>query len=166
MTGYKKKYYRLIDELKNNLIEYYGERLMSIILFGSVGRNRFHPDSDIDILIIIKDAPKGRSNRFFEYYDNIYLKLEKEIRFLLKEGINILISPVIKTKQEAEYGSPLFIEMADECKILYDEKDFFKSILEKLRAKMKEYKSEKVYYKGKYYWRLKPDYKWGEEIVL
>lgn len=163
---YKEKYYNIIEKLKQLLIEYYKERLTSIVIFGSVGSDRFTPESDIDVLIIIKNAPKGRSNRFFEYYYNVMQKLENDIRTLLKEGINILISPVIKTEEETKYGSPLFIEMTEGCKILYDENDFFNGILNELKEKMKKYNSQKVYFKGKYYWKLKPDYKWGEEIEL
>ena len=166
MIGYKQKYQRIIEKLKNLFIEYYNKRLLSIVLFGSVGRNKFHPESDIDILVVIKEAPKGRYNRFLEYYDNVFLKLEKDIQAAAKQGINILISPVIKTKEEVKFGSPLFLEMADECIILYDENNFFSGILEQIKTRLKNYKSEKVYFKGRYYWRLKPDYKWGDKIIL
>lgn len=166
MNNYKSKYYSIIEKLVDYLQEYYKDNLISIVLYGSVGRDRFTPESDIDIMIILNKAPKGRFNRFNEYYENVYLKLEEEIKSLLKEGINIHISPLIKTKEETEYGSPLFIEMTETCKILFDRDNYFNCILDRLREKLKKYKSEKVPFKGGYYWKLKPDYKKGDIIEL
>jgi hypothetical protein len=51
-------------------------------------------------------------------------------------------------------------------KILYDKGDFFKRYLEELKDKLKKLGARKVFYKGGYYWELKPDYKHGEIIEL
>ena len=166
MIDYKQKYYKLIDKIKFLIIEFYKEKLISIVLFGSVGRNKFHNESDIDILIIVENAPKERSGRFYEYYYNVEKQIENDIQKMIKEGIYVNISPIIKSKEEVLYGSPLFIEMADECKILFDKDNFFHNVLSKLKDKLEKYKSVKVSYKGRYYWKLKPDYKWGDIINL
>lgn len=166
IKNYKLKYYQVIEKMKTLLINYYCDRICSIVVFGSVGRDKFHPESDIDILIILTDAPKGRFNRFKEFYDNVYLMIEEYIKTFNKSGLNIQVSPIIKTKDEAEYGRPLFIEMADECKVIFDKNNYFNNLLDKVRAKLREYKSEKIPFKGSYYWKLKPDYKWGEEIEI
>lgn len=166
IINYKKSYAVIIEKLQSYLIDFYRERLVSVVVFGSVGRDKFHPESDIDILIILTDVPKNRSDRFFEYYNNVYLRLERDILQLIKKGICVSISPVIKTREETEYGSPIFIEMTEECKILFDKENFFESILNNIRKKMAEYGSKKIPFKGKYYWLLKPDYKWGDEIKL
>ena len=52
------------------------------------------------------------------------------------------------------------------CKILFDKDNFFHNVLSKLKDKLEKYKSVKVSYKGRYYWKLKPDYKWGDIINL
>ncbi|MBM4176938.1 MAG: nucleotidyltransferase domain-containing protein [Ignavibacteria bacterium] len=166
MFNYKKSYFNFIEKLKIQTIKFYDDRLVSIILFGSVGRDKFHPESDVDILIILEDVPIGRYNRFFEFYENVYLNTEDDRIDLIKKGMNLQVSPVIKTKEEAKYGSPLFIEMVDGCKILYDRDDFFKDVLNNLEAKMKKYGSKKIEFKGGYFWRLKSDYTWGDEIKL
>lgn len=43
----------ILVQLKQQLKNYYGNRLNQIILFGSQARNDAHPDSDIDILVVL-----------------------------------------------------------------------------------------------------------------
>ncbi len=45
----------ILNELKTELRNLYGDRLSQVILFGSHARGDFHDDSDIDILILLKD---------------------------------------------------------------------------------------------------------------
>lgn len=40
--------------------ERYGNRLISLAVFGSVGRGTARPDSDIDLLIIVEQLPARR----------------------------------------------------------------------------------------------------------
>jgi predicted nucleotidyltransferase len=69
--SYKKEYYKLVRRLKEVSIDFYGERLISIAIFGSVAKDRFRPDSDIDILIVAKGLPKGRIRRVAEFYGKV-----------------------------------------------------------------------------------------------
>ncbi|MDI6864593.1 hypothetical protein [Thermodesulfovibrio yellowstonii] len=46
--GYREKYYSLIEKLKQEIIEFYGYRLISLVIFDSVASDRFRPASDID----------------------------------------------------------------------------------------------------------------------
>lgn len=45
----------IIAKTRRGLQEIYGERLDQVILFGSQARGDAQPDSDIDILIVLKD---------------------------------------------------------------------------------------------------------------
>jgi predicted nucleotidyltransferase len=46
---------KILRELKKGLTEIYGEQLKSVILFGSYARGTARPpDSDIDVLIVLK----------------------------------------------------------------------------------------------------------------
>jgi uncharacterized protein len=46
---------KILGELKSGLRQIYGEQLKSVILFGSYARGDAHPpDSDIDVLIVLK----------------------------------------------------------------------------------------------------------------
>ena len=51
----QKRYLGPVLEFVNVALEKYGEKIESIILFGSVARGEAKEDSDIDILIVTKD---------------------------------------------------------------------------------------------------------------
>ncbi|MGK7943189.1 MAG: nucleotidyltransferase domain-containing protein [Microcystaceae cyanobacterium] len=44
----------ILAQLKQELQNYYGDRLNQLILFGSQARGDAHPDSDIDVLVVLK----------------------------------------------------------------------------------------------------------------
>jgi len=48
----------------------------------------------------------------------------------------------------------------------YDRADFFKEVLERLRKGLESLRARKVRIGGRWYWDLKPDYKFGERIVI
>ena len=45
----------IMQELCNNLLETYQDQLIAVILFGSQARGDATPDSDFDVLVILKD---------------------------------------------------------------------------------------------------------------
>jgi hypothetical protein len=57
----------LLDRLTSLCKEHYGKRLISLVVFGSVGRGTPRPDSDIDLLLVVKDLPDGRMARVKEF---------------------------------------------------------------------------------------------------
>ncbi|GLI54292.1 nucleotidyltransferase domain-containing protein [Thermodesulfovibrio yellowstonii] len=164
--GYREKYYSFIEKLKKEIIDFYGDRLVSLVIFGSVASDRFRPDSDIDILLIVKDLPCGRMKRLEEFVANIENKFDNEIREFMKENISITLSPLFKTPEEVQTGSPLFLDMTENCKILFDREKFFTEHLQNLKEKLNKLGAKKIYKKGGYYWLLKPDYKHGDIIEL
>ena len=162
----KKEYENIIRILKKEIIAYYGKRLVSIVIFGSVARGTYRPDSDIDLLLIIQDLPKGLIKRVDEFIKHIENVLENRIKKLLRKGIYIEISPVIKTPEETLRGSPLFIDMIEDATILYDRNGFFKKVLKALRKHMELSDAKRVWKANAWYWDLKPDYKPGDVIEL
>lgn len=153
----KRVYKRHIEELKERIIAYYGERLVSVVIYGSLATGRATSESDIDMLLIVEGLHKRKMKRIEEFIDNVEEKIEH---------IPHYISPIIKTPEEASHGSPLFLDMVYDSIILYDRDDFFKHILDKLRKRLKELGSKRVFKGSKWYWILKPDIKPGEVIEL
>ncbi|MBI4687388.1 MAG: nucleotidyltransferase domain-containing protein [Nitrospirae bacterium] len=164
--GYRDEYTKLIDKLTDLAARHYGSRLVTLAMFGSVARDTFNPDSDIDILIIAETLPHGRIKRIKEFEENIEVKLAADLKESARKGINTSLSPIIKTPEEITAGSPLFLDMTDAVKIYYDKNNFFKSYLASLKKKLDALGAKKIPFKGGYYWLLKPDYKFGDVIEL
>jgi predicted nucleotidyltransferase len=162
----KKEYTKLVQKVFQKAKEYYKEDLISFVVFGSYAKDTLSPNSDIDILIITKKQPKSRTKRIINFINNVEKKLEKYIESLRKKNIFVEISPIIKTQEEVEYGSFLFLDMIQDSIILYDRDNFFKEYLDSLDKKLKEYGSKKVFKKGGYYWIIKENVNPKEGINL
>ena len=156
-------YKSLLEKLVNLMKEKLGDNLVSVVLFGSVARGDYRRDSDIDLLIVVKNLPKTITERVM-LFDQFEVMLEKDLEKLMDEGYYITFSPILKTPEEAKRFSPLYMDMTQDAVILYDVNDFFKGVLDKVRRKLEELNFERVWVSKKaWYWR-KRDYKFGEVI--
>lgn len=144
---------------------FYGERLVSVIIFGSSARQTQRYDSDVDILIIAKDLPNGRIKRVLEF-EAIEDKMEEYLKSFEKYGVYTYLSPIFKTPEEAEKGSPLFFDMVEDAELLFDRDNFFRGIIDKMKNRMAELGSKRVWKDNSWYWILKPDYKPKEVFEL
>ncbi len=135
MSEFREKLQTLLDELKEKALSLYGERLVSLVVFGSVAKGLATPESDLDLLIILEDKPKGSYSTFMEYYENI----ESELK-TLKE-LRLSISPIFLRKTSLKVELPWLWDNV--FLILYDKDNFFKNFLNKL----KEFKACLVYMK-------------------
>lgn len=70
--------YMITNELVEGLIDLFNDRLVSIILYGSVARGTNTDESDVDIAIILKDA-KNQSvqDKLVDFTLNLDLKYDK-----------------------------------------------------------------------------------------
>ncbi len=159
-------YETLLKKLLSEIRIHFKKNLISVVLYGSMARGEVTKDSDIDLLIISDNLPKERSRR-----QDIFMEMEKESdeevkKIYEKWGCYPYISPILKTKDETRILSPLYLDMVTDAKILYDKDDFFKNVLEKLRLELKSLNARKITVGKKWYWDLKPDYKFGEVIKI
>lgn len=161
----KEPYSTLISNMLEIMKEEFKDDLISVIVYGSVARGDNRNDSDVDLLIIMKNLPKDsmlKRIRLFETKVEDKLNLDK----YWKMGYYVSLSPVLKTPEEAEKFSPLYLDMVYDAVILYDRDYFFTRILEKLRARLQELGAERVRMGKKWYWVLKKDAKFGESVEL
>lgn len=161
-----KKYFEdIIAAVCQHCQAFYGERLVSLAVFGSVARGTMRADSDIDLLLVADKLPRGRMARVAEF-SPVEEAVAESMERAARAGINTILSPVFKTPEEVQYGSPLFLDMTDQAWILFDRDDFLADYLTDLKARLNAMGAKRVYRGGGYYWLLKPDLQPGEEIKL
>lgn len=161
----RERFKQLEEQLLTGIKAYYGQRLVSVVLFGSVARQTPNFNSDVDIMIIAKELPKGRIPRIreFERVEEQITPLLKELR---REGIQTDISAILKTPEEAERGSPLFLDMVEDGRILLDRDGFFAGILSRLRDRLEILGAKRIWRGNVWHWVLKPDFRPGEVFEI
>jgi len=161
----REEYDRLIKRLVEETRAFYGSRLVSIVLFGSTARGTPGPESDVDVLIVADPLPAGRLKRVAEF-ETIEARLDALLRSMKEKGVAVCLSPVFKTPEEVNIGSPLFLDMTEDGQILFDRDGLMEGYLRKLRDRLRSLGARRVQYRGAWYWDLKPDYRPGDVIDL
>ena len=93
-------YKSLLEKLTKLLQEEFQDKLISVVLYGSVARGDNRKDSDIDLLLVIKDLPKTITERVI-LFDKVERKLDDYVMRLMDDGYYITLTPVLKTPEEA-----------------------------------------------------------------
>ncbi len=151
----------LLERLREACRVFYGDRLVSLVVFGSVGRGTPRPDSDIDLLVVADPLPDGRIPRVREF--------DAVEGALTSGGAGKLahrLSPIFKTPFEVQRGSPLFLDMLEDGRLLFDRGGFFAKELAALKERLEKLGARRIWKGDAWYWDLKPDFKPGDEIVL
>ncbi|VVB88657.1 Nucleotidyltransferase domain protein [uncultured archaeon] len=162
MCGYQ-DYKQILNNFKQLLLGKYKDSLISLVLYGSVARGTAGAESDIDLLIILKDAPAVYYERL-EPVIGIELKLRESA---LETTAPPIFSCIVLSKEEAMENRNIFLDMIDASIILYDKNNFFKNRLKELKNRLLQLGSKKVVLEDKtWYWNLKPDIAPGEVIEL
>ncbi len=159
----RRKFEELLDALVEACTSHWGKRLVSVAVFGSVGRGTPRPDSDVDLLLVVEHLPRGRLARV-EQFAPVEQQLTPLLERLRTSGVWTELSPVLKTPEEVLAGSPLFLDMVHDARILWDRDRFLAGYLERLRQRLMQLGARRVPFAGGWYWDLKPDYR-PEEVI-
>jgi predicted nucleotidyltransferase len=159
------RYDAILGQLLSEIRAHYGPRLVACVVFGSVGRGTPRYGSDVDLLLVVRDLPRGRSRRVEEFLP-IETRMEPALETDQPGCPPIALSPVFKTPSEVEAGSPLFLDMVEDARILHDTDGFLASYLDRLRARLRQLGSRRVRRGNAWYWELKPDLAPGEVFTL
>ncbi len=110
-----------IERIKE-LLYSFGDKLEAIVLFGSYARGNFHRYSDIDLLVVLRNAPRHRSEK-------VELVLEALGEF--SEEVNPLVIGVNGLKPV-----PILLEIALTGKVLFD-RGAFSRFIEEVKRRYK-----------------------------
>jgi predicted nucleotidyltransferase len=149
-----------IETLLKELRKLLRENLISVVLFGSVAREDFKEDSDIDLLIVAKELPHEYSTRI-----DLFIPIVEEVRKKIPKNPFIQIYPL--SVEEASKNRPIYLDMLTDAIILYDEDEFMANVLKRLWEKLVKLGAKKIKLEdGSWAWILKPNIKVGEVIEI
>ncbi|MGQ9780579.1 MAG: nucleotidyltransferase family protein [Bacillota bacterium] len=160
---YLEEFAKAVEIVTTAAKEVYGGRLVALAVFGSVARGTPRPDSDIDLVLVAEDLPRGRLKRMEEFsrVEEIVRRLTAGFKYVRPD-----LSPIIKEPAEIGAGSLLFLDLVDDVKICYDRDGFLARYLAGLKERLERMGARRIYCKGAWYWVLKPDYRPGEVIEI
>ncbi len=143
----------------------YGERLISLAVFGSHASGRATSRSDIDLLVVLSDAAPRRRQRLDEF-DRIEERLEPAIARAEGAGLRVDLSPVLRTREEAEQYSRLYLDMTEHVRVLVDRDDFLSRRLDRMRAELRRLGAERRTLGSRWYWVLTRDFRPGDTFEI
>jgi predicted nucleotidyltransferase len=155
----------LVTAVRDACRRHYGERLVSLAVFGSLGRGTPRPDSDVDLMIVATDLPRGRVSRAADFrgVTDAVAPLRAELR---SKGLAAELSPIFRTPAEIAQGSPLLLDMVEDARLLYDRDGFLRNALAALKGRLDSLGARRIWLGSAWYWDLKPDYAPGEVFEL
>ena len=138
-----------------------GESLVSIALYGSVARGQAGPASDIDLFVVLREAPAGMLARR-SLLEPVKEAMTQELELLWRQGIYTDFIEVIRTKEEATLFHPLYLDMSQEAVLLYDRDRFMETVLGEVRDRLKKGGAQRRKIGTSWYWDLGSAYLTGE----
>jgi len=156
---------QFLAELRRQAVAFYGDRLVSLAVFGSHASGRAQPRSDLDLFVVLASAAPRRRHRLDEF-DVFEETLAPTIEALEGAGFDVELSPVIRTRAEAEGFSILYLDMTVHVRILFDRDDFLQRRLERMRVELARLGAERHTMGDRWYWVLKKDYRPGEVFEI
>lgn len=111
----------------------FGDRLVSVVLFGSCARGAATASSDIDLLLVAEGLPTDRLAR-----QEINIRLSRDLEPLLDDIARETtwypyLSVILETPAEARRFHRIYLDMVEEARLLYDRDGFFASVLETVK---------------------------------
>jgi len=142
-----------------------GDRLVSVVLFGSVARRQCGPTSDIDLIVVLREAPlSARARRAI--LEPVRARLEPKLEELWREGKFTDFTEIVFTPSEAQKTHSLFLEVLEDGVILYDAGGFFAGVIRRLRDTLQRLGAQRKTIGRLRYWDLKPDFRPGDVVEL
>lgn len=123
------------------------DRLLGAVVYGSVGRDRPHEGSDIDLMLVVDGLPPGRAPRaaLGEALEDAVLRVAADVPAL---------SLVLRTPAEVESGFPLLLDMIAEGRIVWDPQGVVGGLFARWRARLEQHGARRIATGEAWHWDL------------
>ena len=165
IIGYREAFETLVLALQQASVRHYGDRLISLAVFGSVGRGTMRPDSDVDALVVATPLAAGRLRRVADF-SAVEAQLDPLLLNLRAKGVDTCLAPLFKTPEEVAARSPILLDMTEDTRILFDRDGFLRRELDNLAAGLRRLGAKRHFVGNAWWWDLKPDFRPGDVVVL
>jgi hypothetical protein len=142
------------------LFDRYGERVISVVLYGSFSVGKYDRESDIDLLLVIEDYGRDEPLDFPAAGALVGKQWQLEKRYHN-------IQPYPLNQEQARYHRPIYLDMTVDGKILYDKGGFIARVFDEIRRRLAELGAKRYQLpSGAWYWVLKPEIREGEVVEI
>lgn len=142
------------------LFSRFAQRIVSLALYGSFARGDYKENSDIDLLLVIRD---------FRWDESLSVDQADRLVHRLWElkHIHHSIQPYALTPEQAAIHRPIYLDMVEDAIIFYDEDGLITNVLEEMKQKLLTLGATRLRLpSGSWYWDLKPSMREGEIIEI
>ena len=131
----------IIEEMK----KYFGDQLVSVVLFGSQARGTADEHSDIDLVVIAEGVPKD-----WRQQDEMIIEL-KVSPGLINLPVSIILKSPDVVKASLDTVQPLLFGILKSYRVLYDPDNFFETQAQTYRRHMQEWDVREI---GDHVWKV------------
>jgi len=162
------RYVPLILLWCRKLFSYYGKRIGTVVLYGSVARGSASLSSDIDFMLVVDGLEHSYGKRIEEIVSlELGAGLVGEREYLRRRGYGGHLSNVVYTPEESRTFRLLYLDIIHEGRVLFDRRGEFAKTAARMRARLGATGAKRVVVDGGgWYWDLKPDIQFGERLEL
>jgi hypothetical protein len=131
-----------------------GFDLISLVIFGSVARNKTKKESDIDLLVVADTLPEDYSRRVKLMNSIIFSKqIESWQKMLWEEKHEFPLFDIIPLLPlEANTTHPFYLDMAEDAVIVYDRNNFMERKLASLKKEFERLNVRRVNFEEGHFW--------------
>lgn len=138
------------------LYQHFGERLLGLLVFGSLARGTWTRDSDIDLLLVVEGWREPLWERLRELWPlRNLLRRTPEYREGLRRGYVPVLQHYPLDREEARRLHRIYLDAAVEGIILYERQRFLSDLMARVRSLLRAAGAKRLLIPGKgHYWLL------------
>lgn len=153
----------IVRAVPSLLIEAYGERLLAVVLFGSIARGTAGPLSDSDWLVVLRERGSQPREDHLGCAEAL-AALQPMLAEARKHGINGEPQFHLRSAAEAEQGGPFFLDLCHDGRVVHDPDGWATEFLARYRQRLRDQGSVRVPWGDGWYWRLTPEVRPAAEV--